>query len=306
MQLFFVISGFIMVHSTERLFGAPNGPWPFLKRRLVRIVPLYWIVTSIYLALTVLVPGFAKDYPASFVVASYLFVPATRADGVIEPLVGQGWTLNYEMLFYVIFAVTVFVSRRVSVMMVTAILLSLVVFGSITTSLPLILSFWTSPILLHFVFGVWIGLAYREGVSVSPIFGLALITVAAVLLSLELSPSAQPLVVAVSNWCVPALVVAGVVLPRLSFSTPIWSVTIIIGTASYALYLFHAIAIRALLYLASWNNLDIGRAPTVSAAVALAILVAIAIYYCIERPIMRASRPTGSEPVIAMPAHLAT
>ena len=313
MQLFFVISGFIMVHSTERLFGAPNGPWPFLKRRLVRIVPLYWIVTSIYLALTALVPGFAKDYPASFVVASYLFVPAARADGVIEPLVGQGWTLNYEMLFYVIFAVTVFVSRRVSVMMVTAILLSLVVFGSITTSLPLILSFWTSPILLHFVFGVWIGLAYREGVSVSPIFGLAPITVAAVLLSLELSPSAQPLVVAVSNWCVPALVVAGVVLPRLSFSSPIWSVTIIIGTASYALYLFHAIPIRALFYLASWSNLDIGRAPTVyvsaaaaAAAVALAILVAIAIYYCIERPIMRASRPTGSEPVIAMPAHLAT
>ena len=307
-QLFFVISGFIMVYSTESLFGAANGPLVFLKRRLVRIVPLYWIVTSIYLALTLLVPEFAKGYPVSFVVASYLFIPAARPDGVIEPLVGQGWSLNYEMLFYLIFAATVFASRRVSVMMVTAILLSLVIFGNIIPSLPLILSSWTSPILLHFVFGIWIGLAYREGISLTPTFGLALIGTATVLLGLELSPFAQPLAIAVGSWCAPALIVAGVVLPRLSFNGLLWSLTIIIGTASYALFLFHAIPIRALFYLAHWANFDIGHAPNVyvSAAVALAILLAIVIYYCVERPIMRAARPAGSEPVIAMPAQIVT
>jgi len=306
-QLFFVISGFIMVYSTEPLFGTSNGSLVFLKHRLVRIVPLYWIVTSVYLALTLLVPEFAKEYPVSFVVASYLFIPAARPDGVIEPIVGQGWSLNYEMFFYLIFAATVFSSRRVSVVMVTAVLLSLVAFGNVTPSLPLVLSFLTSPILLYFVFGTWIGLAYREGVSLPPTYGLVLIAIATILLGLGLSPFAQPLG-AVSSWFLPALIVAGVVLPRLSFNGPLWSLTIIIGTASYALFLFHAIPIRALFYLARWSNFDIGRAPAVyvSAGVALAILLAIAIYYCIERPIMRASRPTGSEPVIAMPAHIAT
>src|SRR5215467_252489 len=100
-DLFFVISGFIMVYSTDQLFGTAHGPMEFLKRRLLRIVPLYWIVTSLYLALTLLIPEFAKGYPAGFLIASYLFIPAARPDGVIEPLVGQGWTLNYEMLFYV-------------------------------------------------------------------------------------------------------------------------------------------------------------------------------------------------------------
>ncbi|HXZ46685.1 MAG TPA: acyltransferase, partial [Pseudolabrys sp.] len=149
-QLFFVISGFIMVYSTEPLFRTANGPWEFLKRRLVRIVPLYWIVTSLYLALMLLVSEFAKGYPTSFVIASYFFIPAARPDGVIEPVVGQGWSLNYEMLFYVIFAATVFASRRVSVAMVSVILLSLIVVGNVASSLPLVLSFWTSPILLHF------------------------------------------------------------------------------------------------------------------------------------------------------------
>ena len=300
-QLFFVISGFIMVYSSEPLFGASNGPLVFLKHRLVRIVPLYWIVTSVYLAITLLVPRFYKDYPVSFVFASYLFIPAARPDGVIEPLVGQGWSLNYEMLFYLIFAATVFASRRLSVMMVTAVLLSLVIFGNVTPSLPLILSFWTSPILLYFVFGTWIGLAYREGVSLTPTYGLVLIAIATVLLGLELFPFAHPFAFAVSGWCVPVLLVAGAVLPRLRLDGPIWSFIILIGTASYALFLFHAIPIRALFYLARWSKFDIGRAPTVyvSAAVALSVLLAIAIYYCVERPIMRALRPTGSKPVMA-------
>jgi len=192
--------------------------------------------------------------------------------------------------------------------MVTAILLLLVIFGNLGPSLPLILSFWTSPILLYFVFGTWIGLAYREGVSLTANYGLVLIAIATILLGLELSSLAPPFAIAVSSWSVPVLLVAGVVFPRLSFNGPVWSLTILIGTASYALYLFHAIPIRALFYLARWSNFDIGRAPTVyvSAAVALSVLLAIAIYYCIERPIMRASRSTGSRPAIAMPTHIAT
>ena len=54
-QLFFVVSGFVMVYASEPLFGSRWGPVVFFERRLIRIVPLYWIVTTIYLALTLLV-----------------------------------------------------------------------------------------------------------------------------------------------------------------------------------------------------------------------------------------------------------
>ncbi|MBV9537584.1 MAG: acyltransferase, partial [Acidisphaera sp.] len=49
-DLFFVISGFIMVHASERLFATPGGPATFLARRVIRVVPLYWGVTSLALA----------------------------------------------------------------------------------------------------------------------------------------------------------------------------------------------------------------------------------------------------------------
>ena len=46
-DLFFVISGFVMVYSSERLFGQPGAPMTFFAMRLARIVPLYWAATAI-------------------------------------------------------------------------------------------------------------------------------------------------------------------------------------------------------------------------------------------------------------------
>ena len=54
---FFVVSGFIMVHASRKLFGMPGGRAVFLARRIARIVPLYWAVTTVYLALGLIAPG---------------------------------------------------------------------------------------------------------------------------------------------------------------------------------------------------------------------------------------------------------
>ena len=45
-DLFFVISGFIMVHASERLFGREGAARAFMLRRLIRIVPLYWLLAT--------------------------------------------------------------------------------------------------------------------------------------------------------------------------------------------------------------------------------------------------------------------
>src|SRR5215467_2504234 len=104
-DLFFVISGFVMVYSSESLFGRPNAPATFLLRRIVRIVPLYWLMTSVMLAY-VLARGFGpSDASPQLALASYFFIPYRRPSGAMDPLYGIGWTLNYEMFFYVVFAV---------------------------------------------------------------------------------------------------------------------------------------------------------------------------------------------------------
>ena len=109
-DLFFVISGFVMVYASEALFGQPGASRKFVIRRLIRIVPLYWIATSYALWGLLNVTGL--NLPAATwksIFGSYFFLPFPFPTG--GPLLIVGWTLNYEMFFYLIFAIAVFFDR---------------------------------------------------------------------------------------------------------------------------------------------------------------------------------------------------
>ncbi len=100
-DVFFVISGFVIVHASGKLFGRPGGWRVFMQRRLTRIVPLYWAVTTAFLLMLLLdrhAINAAIGGPA-YLVASYVFLPVARPDHVLQPPLGLGWTLNYEMFF---------------------------------------------------------------------------------------------------------------------------------------------------------------------------------------------------------------
>src|ERR1700733_8304140 len=95
-DLFFVISGFIMVYVSEPLFGQKSSPTTFFVRRVVRIVPLYWMIT-----VAILIGGHSLGLRPNTtwlnIVGSFMFIPTTHADGTTEPVLLVGWTLNYEM-----------------------------------------------------------------------------------------------------------------------------------------------------------------------------------------------------------------
>ena len=124
-DLFFVISGFIMVVSSEKLFAAPHAPVTFITRRLARIIPLYWAFSTLYL-LTKASFGAAGANPFPTwpdIIASYAFWPAdTFGDGFPRPFYTLGWTLNYEMFFYALFAVFLVFPRGKAVSFVAAVL----------------------------------------------------------------------------------------------------------------------------------------------------------------------------------------
>ena len=113
-DIFFVISGFIMVYASSRWFGSARAPRVFLAHRIARIVPLYWATMMVYLAVLLLTPWLLNsEYLAPhFVIASFLFIPAARPDGLVQPLYSLGWTLNYEMFFYALFAIAIAFPRR--------------------------------------------------------------------------------------------------------------------------------------------------------------------------------------------------
>jgi exopolysaccharide production protein ExoZ len=304
-DLFFVISGFVMVYASEHLFAQPNGPLIFFTHRLIRIVPLYWIVTTLYLAISLTVPDFLKNYPAAVVAASYFFVPVPRPDGTMQPIVGLGWTLNYEMLFYLIFALAVCAPRRVGAIGAALVLLVIVILGRLCHPLPATLDFWSDPILIEFVFGMLIGLCYREGLKLPQ--SLALTLIAGGFLLFFIDWHVAGLTHRAVIWGIPAsLVVAGASLGRFSAAGLMWRPLVIIGNASYALYLLHVIPVRSIIFFARRADIDLSRIPWVYFAVSVfsAVALAIAVHYLFERPVTQALRRRAVFGRLPKPRHV--
>ena len=104
-DIFFVISGFIMWVTT---FDGSTTPWQFLFRRFVRIIPVYWLLTTTTVAVMLVAPSAVQSgrFDSIHVLSSYLFIPTVHPlTGMMEPVLIPGWTLNYEMFFYIIFEI---------------------------------------------------------------------------------------------------------------------------------------------------------------------------------------------------------
>ena len=148
-DVFFVISGFIM-----GTIGVREAPNEFFGKRLIRIVPLYWAVT-IAMCLLSLLPGafqqFTFDLPR--LVKSLLFIPHVDVPtGRVWPLLVPGWTLNYEMFFYAVFAIGLALGRPV--MLSVTLMIALVATGLLVAPTNSIWATYTNPMLLEFVSGV--------------------------------------------------------------------------------------------------------------------------------------------------------
>lgn len=282
-DLFFVISGFVMVYASEKYFGQRHGAREFMMRRLVRIVPIYWAATSIALFLMIFWGRDASGFlmtPGS-IAASYLFIPFARANGYVYPIHSVGWTLYYEMFFYACFSAAVFFPRRIGVPVLAAVLVALVVLNQMI-ALPMPLGYWLDPTLLEFVAGMMIGLALRDGVRISPRIAAAVVV------------GGMALLVVLGGWLrvtpvvafgLPAtIMVAACALGfgSLACRSLTCSVAVFLGEASYALYLLHPFAV------------DLARTliePTAHpwmflvAAVCLAIGAAGVVYLAFEKPL---------------------
>jgi len=232
--------------------------------------------------------GFAAaDASATLALASYLFIPYPRPSGIVEPLYGLGWTLNYEMMFYVIFACALLARRNAAVAAVSLFLLMLVAIHALVPALPPQLAFSTNPIILEFVFGMALALMFRAGVRLPRAVCCALIALAIPPLFLATSWPGAP-----SRWLVwgvpAAMIVAAVAFARKPAYVP--KLAVALGDASYALYLTHPLAM-VLAREAAERSLFINPATApwlyFAGTVALSILLAFAVYYAFERPTTR-------------------
>lgn len=293
-DLFFVLSGLMMWLIAERM---PRSPHRFFADRLARIAPTYWLATVFVLLMWVAGMKAGLDQPDLWhTIKSFLFIPAEYpGKEKIYPLVIPGWTLNYEMFFYAIFTVALFAGRKLRLAILTGAIAGLVVAGQVTRPEGAIAASYTDPIMLEFLAGVWLGVLWTSRVAVAPGVSVALLIVGigATGLLAWLAPDAPR----VFAWGAPAvLIVAGVGLFERARTVATWPWLLLLGDASYSIYLWHFPTNTF------WDRL----AQAIDAPDWLAVIIMIAggvafgvaAHLLIEKPIRRWLRKgkTGSQP----------
>jgi exopolysaccharide production protein ExoZ len=290
-DIFFVLSGFIMAMLSTREQA------DFLTRRLIRIVPLYWICTigvfSVAWVWPELLHSTRTDWGNLF--KSLFFIPYRKESGAVQPLLFLGWTLNYEVFFYFIFGVVLRLRLPRPSMWVSLLILSLPVLGMLFHPGSLPWAFYLDPIVLDFLLGIGV---YHLTLTACSLLLLPVMEMTfgvahrQILLGL---PAA-------------ALVFCAVRLERAEYVVRNKFV-LLIGNASYVLYLTHPYVLQfgeKVLRMDSVRSVP-ERVVLGALLIVPAVLVACVIHVYIEMPVMAflkrwlLSRPGQKIPVGASP-----
>ncbi|MGH6846112.1 MAG: acyltransferase family protein [Methylocella sp.] len=282
-DIFFVISGFVMVVSSRKLMTQTGGWLVFAKRRLIRIVPLYWLVTTLKIAALLAIPAVVIHAKLSFyqVATSYLFFPAWNAEGGLAPLVGVGWTLNYEMFFYMVFTLALLLRR--DIYWFIGIVLGLCALGSLVPNIESdALTFYFNPIVLEF-FG---GMLLARVATTWRFPWWACLAAFAAGLALLLAQYGGPVPRFIGSGLPALLVVSGVVFGERWLAGRIPTFLLNLGAASYALYLFHPLIAPLAPTVLKHMGLHEGWISIVGCIV-ISIIVSMSVFVVVERRMTR-------------------
>ena len=288
-DIFFVISGYVMSLSSGRLVGRRGGATKFLKRRLERIVPIYWITTTLKVALLLSVPALGlRGLGSSWhVVASYLFLPSWNTIHAALPVVPVGWTLNFEMLYYALFA-SALALKIPPLRMLVPVLIAMALVPLVVRAKVYALLTWCDPILLEFLFGMLLERAWRRGWKLRPRLAWAVLCLAMSLL--VLLPKQDGTQLRAFLWGLPALAMLGAALSleeSLGRRAPRWA--LLIGDASYSIYLTHGFVLPVLarlLVMMPWAGAR-QMLAVIIASLALCLGVGLIFYRWVELPLIQ-------------------
>ncbi len=280
-DIFFCISGFMIMFSTHE---SAQG---FLRRRLIRILPLYYLMTLGTFLLLLLFPEMFQQTKADpvFLVKSLLFIPFDIGQGAIQPLLRIGWTVNCEIFFYVLFFIAMKISHKYRGLLCGALLLLLTGIARLCPDSWIPLRFYGDPVMLEFFFGILIYYAaarlYRRFHAPEPprpflylsflCLVLCFIGLMAVRCSMDVLGLRRPLL-----WGVPAALIVLLTFFIGLYKIKIPSPLVQLGNASFSLYLMHYYPVM-LLDRALFDFSAVSAKALLGVAVAIALSVLLAL-----------------------------
>ena len=287
-DIFFVLSGFIMVYMSWGKSGV-GAAKDFMLRRIIRIVPVYWFYTALLAVVALTIPqvlGKAEFDTIEFF-KSLFFIPYFNGEN-LQPFLANGWTLNYEMYFYTIFAVCLILPARYSLMALSAVFFTIVLTDGFGIE-GQIANFYTRPIILEFLAGALIGYFYMKGVRLPAwCFWLGIFFTTAAMIALLYTDSLLAKGIDYNMPMIAIVMITLLVLPHHAdvFKMPRWSV--LIGDASYTIYLSHPFAIGAVTQLVLLLGLESIIHPWIVFLTIIGVSIGggIIAYNILEKPLL--------------------
>lgn len=288
-DIFFVISGYIMWQTAQK-----QSTGDFLVRRFARIAPAYWFYTMLLVGIATFLPTLTRriHFDTSEVVMSLLFVPYANSNGEINPILLQGWTLNYEVYFYLIFALSLLVTNlKLRFWLVLAGLIITAVVGYEFGDRAAAARFYGSSILLEFALGMGLSAIGRWQPNSPPFLSICAVALSILLFWLATSfGNDMPRIVL---FGVPAAVfLFGLTRLEPLLSAKPSKLLVAIGDSSYSLYLCHPFILSAVYKAIAGLTTGFSAVSTAVifgiSAVAVSLVVAYLSFLFLERPSSRA------------------
>jgi peptidoglycan/LPS O-acetylase OafA/YrhL len=289
-DIFFVVSGFIVCYISE------VDAHRFFLRRVFRVVPLYWAGTLGIFCIAALFPQLVPSTSPKlrYLAESLFFVPYARPAGGVYPVLFLGWTLQYEMFFYVLFAVALSFAKKNAGLLAILMLVGIASLGHILHPAHVVLLYYSNNVILLFAFGICGFLVWRRyedwlqrgSVGIWALLAFLAYS-AALLLDINVPNGLVQSLQAIPGFVLhglPALVICVSFLAldgRVRFP---WAV-LLVGDASYSLYLFHPYILDAI----NKGIFSLARLTAATLAVALlgiflCLVVAVFSYRFVEFP----------------------
>ncbi len=292
-DLFFVISGFIIYYSTHK---SNVGRDEFLLRRIERIVPLYWLTTFTFIAIALLFPALFRTpdlLNIGAIIKSLLYISFTLGH---EPVIYVGWSLEYEMFFYLM--VGLLMPLRENMWNIIVILFSgCVIFGlnPYLRSTSGTFVFFTDPLLLEFIFGIIVAKIF---VGIAPSKPAIASIACAFLLLLAIDPGNRVIAAGVPSAI---LVLAAAYLSKYQ-KRPSHTQAVLgkLGDASYSIYLVQIFTVSAVFKICIRLIPQLPVDAIIIIITLLTVLAGYGVYTFVERPVLDLCRKlTGSKRRVA-------
>jgi peptidoglycan/LPS O-acetylase OafA/YrhL len=295
-DIFFVISGFIIYHVSGRsaaraaVVGRGRALYEFVMKRVIRIYPLYWIVFGAASVMMIWLP------PAS----SFVKKPQVELFFLINGLpnfrVQAAWTLTFEIYFYAVTALSLAVfPKRVHVgWLAWFAVIGVASVLATVFDLHIPLDYVFAPIVLEFLLGIGVGVLIERGEhrfrAVAIGIGVVWLLLGTLPLQADGGRSTLSYLLRLACWGLPAaLIVYGTAAFEAGRRRVMPAALQYLGNASFSIYLWHGvifIGVAAVFDRLGWVGV-VNRSLLAVVMGLVGLGVGLLSYHVLERPLLR-------------------